>query len=166
MLKSLPSKVWRRVVPSGWIPPKLILFRFLQTKYLAFLQFVQVLQKAKDGVYGNASVKGLPQDLLNKHFEKMGDRFYKISDEIKNCVEFKKSNLLKDPYPTGCHLIVCRNVVIYFTEEAKHDIYYKFNKSLVNGGCLFVGNTEQIINHKDLGYDFDQLFFYRKVKEL
>ena len=63
-------------------------------------------------------------------------------------------------------LIVCRNVVIYFTEEAKHDIYYKFNKSLVNGGCLFVGNTEQIINHKDLGYDFDQLFFYRKVKEL
>ena len=126
----------------------------------------QVLQKAMDGVYGHASVKGLPQDLLNKHFEKMGDRFYKISDEIKNCVEFKKSNLLKDPYPTGCHLIVCRNVVIYFTEEAKHDIYYKFNKSLVNGGCLFVGNTEQIINHKDLGYDFDQLFFYRKVKEL
>ena len=126
----------------------------------------QVLQKAKDGVYCNASVKGLPKDLLEKYFEKMGDRFYKISDEIKNCVEFKKSNLLKDPYPTGCHLIVCRNVVIYFTEEAKHDIYYKFNKSLVNGGCLFVGNTEQIINHKDLGYDFDQLFFYRKVKEL
>lgn len=126
----------------------------------------QVLEKAKDGVYGTASLKGLPDEFKNKYFEKMGDRFYKISDEIKNCVEFKKSNLLKDPYPTGCHLIVCRNVVIYFTEEAKHDIYYKFNKSLVKDGCLFVGNTEQILNHKELGYDFEKLFFYRKVSEV
>ncbi len=34
--------------------------------------------------------------------------------------------MLKDTYPTGCHLIVCRNVVIYFTEEAKDEIYRKF----------------------------------------
>lgn len=124
----------------------------------------QVLEKAKDGVYGASSLKGLPDEYKNKYFEKMGDRFYKISDEIKNCVEFKKANLLKDPYPTGCHLIVCRNVMIYFTEEAKQDIYQKFNQSLVMDGCLFVGNTEQIINHRALGYEFDKLFFYRKVK--
>ncbi|MDO5382398.1 MAG: protein-glutamate O-methyltransferase CheR [Eubacteriales bacterium] len=121
-----------------------------------------VLEKAKDGVYGAASLNGLPAEFKDKYFEKMGDRFYKISDEIKKCVEFKKSNLLKDPYPTGCHLIVCRNVMIYFTEEAKLEIYKKFNNSLVQNGCLFVGNTEQIINHKELGYDFDELFFYRK----
>ena len=93
----------------------------------------------------------------------MGDRFYKISDEIKKCVEFKKANLLRDAYPTGMHLIVCRNVMIYFTEEAKEDIYKKFNNSLVKDGCLFVGNTEQIINYKELGYSFDKLFFYRKI---
>ena len=87
----------------------------------------------------------------------------KISDDIKRCVEFKKSNLLKDPYPTGCHLIVCRNVLIYFTEEAKKDVYEKFNKSLVTDGCLFVGNTEQIIGYRDMGYSYDQLFFYRKT---
>ncbi|MGN0328090.1 MAG: CheR family methyltransferase [Lachnospira sp.] len=121
-----------------------------------------VLEKAKDGVYGAASLNGLPAEFKDKYFEKMGDRFYKISDEIKKCVEFKKANLLKDPYPTGCHLIVCRNVMIYFTEEAKLEIYKKFNNSLVQNGCLFVGNTEQIINHKELGYDFDELFFYRK----
>lgn len=124
----------------------------------------QVLQKAKDGVYGANSLKGLPDEYKKKYFEKMGDRFYKISDEIKKCVEFRKSNLLKDPYPTGCHLIVCRNVMIYFTEEAKEEIYRKFNRSLVADGCLFVGNTEQIINHRELGYDFNKLFFYRKVK--
>lgn len=124
----------------------------------------QVLEKAKDGVYGANSLKGLPDEYKNKYFEKMGDRFYKVSDEIKRCVEFKKSNLLKDPYPNGCHLIVCRNVMIYFTEDAKQDIYKKFNRSLVMDGCLFVGNTEQIINHRELGYEFDKLFFYRKVK--
>ena len=123
----------------------------------------QVLEKAKDGVYGANSLNGLPAEYKNKYFEKMGDKYYKISDDIKKCVEFKKANLLKDSYPSGCHLIVCRNVMIYFTEEAKQDIYKKFNQALVKDGCLFVGNTEQIINHKELGYDFDKLFFYRKV---
>ena len=123
----------------------------------------QVLAKAKDGVYGANSLKGLPDEYKNKYFEKMGDRFYKISDEIKKCVEFRKANLLRDAYPTGMHLIVCRNVMIYFTEEAKEDIYKKFNNSLVKDGCLFVGNTEQIISYKELGYSFDKLFFYRKI---
>lgn len=124
----------------------------------------QVLEKAKDGVYAANSLKGLPDEYKKKYFTKMGDRFYKISDDIKKCVEFKKANLLKDKYPSGCHLIVCRNVMIYFTEEAKEVIYKDFNRALVNDGCLFVGNTEQIINHRNLGYEFDKLFFYRKVK--
>ncbi len=126
----------------------------------------QVLEKAKLGVYGANSLNGLPKEYKDKYFEAAGDRFFKISDDIKKCVEFKKSNLLKDTYPQGCHLIVCRNVMIYFTEEAKYEIYKKFNHSLVNDGCLFVGNTEQIINHKDLGYEFNELFFYRKIKSI
>ena len=85
----------------------------------------------------------------------MGEKYFKISDEIKKCVEFKKANLLKDPYPSGCNLIVCRNVMIYFTEDAKQEIYKKFNKALKVDGCLFVGNTEQIINYRDLGYEYE-----------
>ena len=50
-----------------------------------------------------------------------------------------------------------------FTEEAKRDVYAKFNKSLVTDGCLFVGNTEQIIGYKELGYSYQHLFFYRKT---
>lgn len=123
----------------------------------------QVLDKAKMGVYGPNSLKGLPDEYKNKYFEKMGDRAFKISEDIKRCVEFKKHNLLKDPYIDNCHLIVCRNVMIYFTEEAKDEIYRKFHKSLMKGGCLFVGNTEQIINYKELGYEFNKLFFYNKV---
>ena len=62
----------------------------------------------------------MPDDLKKKYFKQVGSS-YQISDEIKKCVEFKEHDLLKDPYPSDCHLIVCRNVVIYFTEEAKDD---------------------------------------------
>ena len=46
VLRFWPSRVWSLVVPSGWIPPKLILLRLLHTKYLDFLQFEHSLQKA------------------------------------------------------------------------------------------------------------------------
>ena len=77
-------------------------------------------------------------------------------------MEFKQHNLLKDTYPTQCDLIVCRNVLIYFTEEAKLDIYQKFNTSLKPDGFLFVGSTEQIIQPEKLGYFTYQSFFYQK----
>ena len=79
----------------------------------------------------------------------MGDRYYKISDDIKRCVEFKKADLLKDKYPTGCHLIVCRNVMIIL-QKKQTGYLQDFNRALVNDGCLFVGNTEQ--NYQSQGF--------------
>ena len=70
--------------------------------------------------------------------------------------------MLKDAYPSNCDLIVCRNVLIYFTEEAKVDIYRKFNDALRPEGFLFVGSTEQIIQPAALGYKTFRSFFYRK----
>ena len=57
---------------------------------------------------------------------------------------------------------MCRNVVIYFTEEAKDGIYRRFYESLVPGGTLFVGSTEQIVNYRELGYISERSFFYKK----
>ena len=89
--------------------------------------------------------------------------YYKIADEIKRCVTFKEHNLLKDVYPKDYDLILCRNVVIYFTEEAKDEIYRKFNQSLVKEGVLFIGSTEQITNYKDLNYIRNKSFFFEKA---
>ena len=113
------------------------------------------------GLYNEKSIAGVPADLKSKYFTKVGSS-YQISDEIKKRVEFKEHNLLKDPYPTGCHLIVCRNVVIYFTEEAKNEIYKKFHSSLVKGGYLFIGSTEQIMNYKEIGFLRNKSFFFEK----
>ena len=92
--------------------------------------------------------------MKKKYFTQVGSS-YQIADEIKKCVEFKEHNLLKDVYPSGYDLILCRNVVIYFTDEAKDMIYANFFKSLKNKGILFIGSTEQISNYKELGFDGD-----------
>lgn len=121
----------------------------------------QVIAKAKLGLYSEKSIAAVPEDLKKKYFTQVGGS-YKISDEIKSRVEFKEHNLLKDPYPTDCHLIVCRNVLIYFTEEAKDEVFRKYFKSLASGGVLFIGSTEQIINYKEVGYERKNSFFYQK----
>ena len=121
----------------------------------------QILEKAKVGLYNEKSIVAVPADLKKKYFEKIGAS-YKISDDIKKRVEFKEHNLLKDPYPKNCHMIVCRNVVIYFTDEAKDEVYRKFYQSLMNGGVLFIGNTEQITDYKKFGYTRSESFIYLK----
>ena len=123
----------------------------------------QVIAKAKVGLYSEKSIANVPDEFKRKYFKKIGTS-YQISDEIKSHVEFKEHNLLRDPYPTGCDIIVCRNVLIYFTDEAKQEIYEKFNKALKNKGILFIGSTEQIMNYKDLHYERESSFFY--VKEV
>jgi chemotaxis protein methyltransferase CheR len=119
----------------------------------------QVIAKAKVGLYAEKSIESVPADLKKRFFTQIGPSF-QISDEIKKCVTFKEHNLLKDQYPTGMDLIVCRNVLIYFTDEAKDEIFKKYYQSLVKGGVLFIGNTEQIINYKELGYERKGSFFY------
>jgi chemotaxis protein methyltransferase CheR len=72
--------------------------------------------------------------------------------------------LLRDPFPSGpFDLIACRNVVIYFTEEAKDRIYRSFVSTLSHGGVLFLGGTEAMMRPHVLGLELISPGFYRKV---
>lgn len=121
----------------------------------------EVIAKAKDGIYPARSIVSVPSDLKTRHFRQEGDSF-RITQDIKACVDFREHNLLTDIYPNDCHLIVCRNVLIYFTEEAKDEVFRKFYKSLARGGILFIGSSEQILNHREIGYTRKNAFFYQK----
>lgn len=161
-------KIWSAACSTGDEPYSLVmaLSRHLPLENIKIFATdidKQVIAKAKVGLYSAKSIENVPADLKKKFFTEIGGS-YQISDSIKQRVEFKEHNLLKDPYPTGCHLIVCRNVLIYFTEEAKEDIYRKFNDSLVTEGTLFIGSTEQIINYRELGYERSKSFFFIKNK--
>lgn len=160
-------KVWSAACSTGDEPYSLVMLfsKFMplsNIKILATDIDKQVLEKARVGLYNEKSLAGLPKEFKDKYFTKIGASNYQISEEIKKCVEFKEGNLLADKYPTGLDLILCRNVVIYFTDEAKTEIYRKFNQSLKSGGYLFVGSTEQIINYKELNYSSFKSFFYKK----
>lgn len=159
-------KVWSAACSTGDEPYSLVmaLSRHIplnQIRIYATDLDKQVIEKAKTGLYGEKSVAGVPADLKKRFFTKIGPS-YQISDEVKARVEFKEHNLLKDTYPSDFHLIVCRNVLIYFTEEAKDEVFRKFQKSLKPGGYLFIGSTEQIINYKDVGFDRKNSFFYQR----
>ena len=162
-------KIWSAACSTGEEPYTLAmvlsnLMPLNQIKILAVDIDKEAINKAKMGVYSKKSIENVPAPIKSKYFREIASSFA-ISDEIKKCVEFKHMNLLKDPYPKDCDLIVCRNVMIYFTEEAKDEMYHNFNKALVDGGVLFVGSTEQIILPHRYNFDAKKTFFYeRKVK--
>ena len=122
----------------------------------------EVLEKAKIGRYSEKSMKGLPKKYQDKFMVSDGAENFRVSDKLKSCITFKQHNLLRDPYPKDLHMIVCRNVMIYFTEEAKKEIYHKFSASLCQNGILFVGSTEQIIGASQYGFRGIESFFYEK----
>lgn len=157
-------KIWSAACSTGDEPYSLVmaLSKFLplnQIKIIATDIDKQVLNKAQVGLYNAKSIASVPKEFQDKYFTKIGQSF-QISDEIKSRVEFKQHNLLKDTYPSGCNLIVCRNVLIYFTEEAKEEIYKKFNNALTKDGILFIGSTEQIMQYKELNFGRYKSFFY------
>lgn len=160
-------KIWSAACSTGDEPYSLVmaLSRHLplsQIRIFATDLDKQVIAKAKVGLYSEKSVASVPADLKKKYFTKVG-LSWQISDEIKSRVEFKEHNLLKDTYPANYHMIVCRNVLIYFTEEAKDAVFVKFQQSLAKGGVLFIGSTEQIINYKEIGLERKNSFFYEKM---
>jgi chemotaxis protein methyltransferase CheR len=121
----------------------------------------QVLEQAKNGFYFERAIQDVPTDKKRRCFSKQ-ELGLKVTDSIKKQVTFRKQNLLSDPFGIDFDLIVCRNVMIYFTEEAKVVLYEKFSKALRPGGVLFVGSTEQIFNPGLYGLESEEPFFYRK----
>lgn len=157
-------KVWSAACSTGDEPYSLVmaLSRHLPLNLIHVVATdidKQVIAKAKVGLYNEKSIAAVPEDFKKKYFTKVG-LSYQISDEIKSRVEFKEHNLLESNFPKGYHMIVCRNVLIYFTEEAKDEVFRKFYNSLAPGGILFIGSTEQIINYRDMGFERKNSFYY------
>ena len=121
------------------------------------------LAKAKQGVYMDRSVREVPASYLQKYFAKSVGT-YRVSDELKNAVRFEKQNMLADPFESNFDLIICRNVMIYFTDQAKQMLFHKFARALKPGGILFVGSTEQIFSPAQYGLEWAETFFYRKKR--
>lgn len=160
-------KVWSAACSTGEEPYSLVMllnnfFPLKDIEVLATDIDEEAMNKAKKGLYAEKSLENLPAGYKNKYF-KREDSLYKINEEVKKAVRFEKMDLLKDPFPKNIDLISCRNVLIYFTDEAKDLLYEKFHESLSDEGIFFVGSTEQIILPERYKFQSVRTFFYRKI---
>lgn len=151
---SYPVKIWSAGCSIGAEPYSLaILAREANLKNVHILATdydVTAIEKAKVGNYPSNLLKNIPGELVNKYFTLQGDG-YIIKNDIMQDVVYKEQNLLKDTFPSGFDLILCRNVFIYFTQEAQQDLTCRFIKSLNQGGYFIVGSSEFINTPESLG---------------
>ncbi len=117
-------------------------------KLLATDVNTEVLEKARQGVYRQWSFRNPPQWLLPEYFLKVGENAYQLQDAIRNMVELQHLNLAEDACPspaaatTDFDLILCRNVLIYFSAEAMENVLRRFRACLREDGWFVTGPSE------------------------
>jgi chemotaxis protein methyltransferase CheR len=85
-----------------------------------------------------------------------------VNESIKKKIVFKHHNLLCDLFENNYDLIICRNVIIYFSEPVRDNLYMKFREALKNTGILFLGGSEVVLKPGQQGYSMLSPSFYRK----
>ena len=103
------------------------------------------VSQASYGKYNKFEIeRGLPQKQLQRYFTLFGDS-WKIKDEIRAMVNFKKLNLMLPFSALGkFDIIFCRNVAIYFTLPDRKKLFDKIADSLADDGFLVIGSTESL----------------------
>lgn len=122
-----------------------------------------ILEKATAAEFSAGDLRNVPEDWFAEYFTAV-DKGYRLKRWVGHMVEFKQQDLLNDPFDGPFDLIICRNVVIYFTDTAKDKLYKGFREALSDKGYLFVGGTEPLLNCRQLGYEAGPTGFYRKAE--
>ncbi|NOQ46624.1 MAG: methyltransferase domain-containing protein [Desulfobulbaceae bacterium] len=101
--------------------------------------------QASSGKYNKFEIeRGLARDKLNKYFTLTGG-FWKVKDEIRAMVSFRKLNLMLPFAGLGkFDIVFCRNVAIYFTLEDRKKLFNKIADILEPDGYLVIGSTESL----------------------
>jgi chemotaxis protein methyltransferase CheR len=123
----------------------------------------EVLEKSKSGVYSQFEVqRGLPIQLLVKYFKQNGE-LWQISPELRAMVQHRQLNLLHDFSQLGTFdIIFCRNVLIYFDQDTKINIFGRLAKSMEQDGFLVLGAAETVVGLTDAFKPFpDKRGLYR-----
>ena len=107
---------------------------------------LEVLEKSKAGIYSQFEVqRGLPIQLLVKHFKQTGE-FWQINPEIRAMVQHRQLNLLHDFSQLGTFdVIFCRNVLIYFDQDTKINIFNRLHRATEADGFLVLGAAETVV---------------------
>jgi chemotaxis protein methyltransferase CheR len=110
-----------------------------------------VLEKSKAGIYSQFEVqRGLPIQLLVKYFKQQGE-LWQINAEIRTMVQHRQLNLLHDFSQLGVFdVIFCRNVLIYFDQQTKVNIFNRLAKAIAPDGYFVLGAAESVVGLTDV----------------
>jgi len=114
------------------------------------------LQVASAGVYSAQSLKNMPEVLRDKYFIAQPDGDFKASSELRRCVVFSPHNVTRDAGFTRMHVVSCRNMLIYLQQTAQTRALASFHTALVDGGALFLGESEGTGDLHDLFDEIDR----------
>ncbi len=105
------------------------------------------LSEAREAKYTEAAFRNTPPSIKAKYFKKTPDNLYELDRSIARKVTFKYLNLLNDTQMRmmkNFNVIFCRNVLIYFDNDAKKRVVENFYQSLVKNGYLLIGQSESL----------------------
>ena len=114
------------------------------------------------GPYAPAELTNVSRERLTRHFSRENGN-YRVRPELRRRVTFRLHDLLRDEFEGSFDLILCRNVTIYLSEEARNELVPEFVDALCPGGVLFVGATEPVANAAAAGLEQIRGPFYRRT---
>jgi chemotaxis protein methyltransferase CheR len=124
----------------------------------------RVVDRARAGVFAAEDARDVPRASLERWFEPAGDGGWAARKELRRLVRFETGDLLRDRFPAGAYdLVLCRNVVIYFTGEVRDALHARLAAALRPGGYLVVGATERVTAPAASRLRTASPFVYRKL---
>lgn len=121
-----------------------------------------VISTAKQGIYPAKRFKDIPANIIRKYFEKGNGDQYRISKKVRQMITYGRLNLKKRwPLRGPFHVIMCRNVMIYFNRQTQQELVSRFREILEPGGYLFLGHSESIAS-ADRNFENVSPAVYRK----
>jgi chemotaxis protein methyltransferase CheR len=109
-----------------------------------------VLEKSRAGIYSQFEVqRGLPIQLLVKYFKQIGE-MWQLNADVRAMTQFRQLNLLQDFSHLGTFdVIFCRNVLIYFDQDTKVNVFKRLAKVMEPDGFLALGAAETVVGLTD-----------------
>lgn len=106
----------------------------------------EMIKKGRDGIYHEKSMEEMPSELKEKYFSPLGNGLYLVDKKIRDMVAFKQKNILEDNMYGDMDLVVCRNMLIYFSRDQQSDVLLKTARALKMGGYLVLGKAETLVS--------------------
>jgi chemotaxis protein methyltransferase CheR len=129
----------------------------------------RVIESGERGLYGQSSFRTTDEFYKERYFSDAGQGLWRASDLLRSRVRFEQSNLMNLSRGDNSHaplsgdgfdVIFCRNVLMYFDEEAAGNTLSAFHSLLKRGGYLLLGHAESLL---PFGTPFEAVQFGREL---